>query len=76
MSDISITAVATLYNKTEAPSGETVSLAFNADYQDERNKEWSQYTPALSLSMNVLTSVADEFELGETYLLTFQKKVA
>lgn len=48
------------------------NLVFGADYMDGRNKEWSVYTPALSLTMAVKGSVADRFEVGRTYTLTFE----
>lgn len=65
------TAVATLYTKEAKTDGQTF-LAFSADYQDERNKEWAKYTPALSIQMHVLDSVAEQFEQGKNYLLTFE----
>lgn len=65
-------AVATLYSKTDAGNGQT-ALAFNADYNDERNKEWAKYTPALSVGMTVLDSVGEQFEQGKRYLLTFEQ---
>lgn len=68
-----ITAVATLYTMGESQDGQT-ALAFSADYADERNKEWSKYTPALSVGMTVLDSVAENFEQGGRYLLTFEKQ--
>jgi hypothetical protein len=67
------TAVATLYSKSDAGLGQT-ALAFSADYNDERNKEWSKYTPALGVNMTVIDSVAERFEQGKTYLLTFEAK--
>lgn len=67
------TAAATLYRKDVTTDGQSV-LHFNADYSDERNKEWSKYTPALSLSMNVIDAVAEGFEEGGRYLLTFEKQ--
>ncbi len=67
------TAVAKLYTKQPAVDGEQTALFFNADYNDERNKEWSKYTPALSINMTVLNSVAEQFEQGARYLLTFEK---
>jgi hypothetical protein len=67
------TAVATLYTKGESRDGQT-ALAFSADYADERNKEWSKYTPALSVQMTVLDSVAEQFQQGGRYLLTFEKQ--
>jgi hypothetical protein len=67
------TAVATLNTKQDAGNGQT-SLFFAADYNDERNKEWSKYTPALGVNMTVLDSVAERFEQGARYLLTFEKQ--
>lgn len=55
------------------PSDGQVSLGFAADYADERNKEWAKYTPALSVSMTVLESVAERFEPGKAYTLTFEE---
>lgn len=69
-----ITAVARLYHKVENPDEETTQLNFNADYNDERNKEWSKFTPALSLGLTVLNPVADQFQLNASYLLTFEKQ--
>jgi hypothetical protein len=51
--------------------GADVMLEFQADYQDGRNKEWASATPALSLSMTVKSSVAEHFESGRAYTLTF-----
>lgn len=66
------TAVVTLYTKGESIGGQT-ALGFSADYNDERNKEWSKYTPALGVTMTVLDSVAESFEQGGRYLLTFER---
>jgi hypothetical protein len=65
------TAVATLTGKLE--SGEQVALSFSADYNDERNKAWSKYTPGLSVTMYVTEEVAEGFEQGGRYLLTFER---
>jgi hypothetical protein len=46
-------------------------LTFQADYNDGRNKEWSVYTPSLTINMSVKDAVADKFELGGAYTLTF-----
>ena len=67
------TAVATLSTMDAKGNGET-SLAFYADYGDERNRAWAKYTPALSLSMTVTDAVAEQFEQGGRYLLTFEKQ--
>lgn len=45
---------------------------FGADYYGEAaeiNAEWARFTPALSITMNVLPGVP--FEVGESYTLTF-----
>lgn len=68
-----ITAVATLYTKGESADGQT-PLSFSADYSDERNKEWAKYTPALTINMAVLDSVAENFEQGGRYILSFVKQ--
>lgn len=70
-----ITAVANLTSKRDIDgAGEQVQLGFNADYNDERNKEWARYTPGLSVTMTVIGSVAENFDLGGRYLLTFVKQ--
>ena len=68
-----ITAVATLYTKGASNAGQT-PLTFSADYNDERNKAWAKYTPGLSLNMHVIDEVAEGFEQGGRYLLTFEKQ--
>ncbi len=51
--------------------GRQVVVTFVPDYADGRNKEWSLYTPALSLSMTLKGAVADRFEQGKAYTLQF-----
>lgn len=52
---------------------EQALVNFGADYYgeaaEEANAEWSRYTPALSIQMNVRHSV--EFKPGTSYTLTF-----
>lgn len=67
---MSVTAKVKVYQNTPGGDGQT-SLNFVADYADERNKEWAKYTPALSLSMQVLDSVAEQFPVGQAFTLTF-----
>lgn len=67
------TAVATLYTKGESNDGQT-PLSFGADYSDDRNREWAKYTPALNFSMTVLDEVAERFERGGRYLITFERE--
>lgn len=71
MSDI--TAKIVCQHKAEAGEGEdrTVTVSFQADYADGRNKEWARWTPGLSLTMGLKGAVADRFEIGKAYLLTF-----
>lgn len=69
----STTAVVRLYSKGESRDGQT-TLNFNADYADDRNKEWSKYTPALSVGMTVVDTVAEHFVEGKSYLLTFEEQ--
>lgn len=66
-----ITAKVECTRKTDAHSG-TVDLTFGADYADGRNKEWAEFTPALSMTMNVKGSVAEHFQPGAKYTLTFE----
>ncbi len=47
-------------------------LSFSPDYEDGRNAEWAAATPTLSLSMNLRGDVADRFESGKRYTLTFE----
>jgi len=56
--------------KNPVSDGQT-SLTFGADYADDRNKEWAKYTPGLTVMMTVLDSVAERFEVGQAYTLTF-----
>jgi hypothetical protein len=69
-----ITAVAKLYQKTPSSDASYVQLNFQAAYDDERNRAWSKYTPSLSVGMNVLPEVAEQFELNANYVLTFEKQ--
>lgn len=51
----------------------TVSVSFQPDYKDDRNKEWARWTPGLSLTMGLRGAVADKFEVGKAYTLTFEE---
>lgn len=46
-------------------------VKFTADVSPE-NKAWSLYTPALQLDMTLRGDVADRFEPGTAYTLTFE----
>lgn len=65
-----ITAKIKLTSKGESSDGQ-VQLNFGADYADDRNKEWARWTPGLSLTMGLKGAVADQFEVGKAYTLTF-----
>lgn len=58
--------------KKDPTYGDTVNLTFSPDYQDGRNKEWAEYTASLSYQMNVKASVAEHFEQGGKYTVTFE----
>jgi hypothetical protein len=68
-----VTAKITCTSKNESGEGDNrqVVVNFMPDYADGRNKEWSLYTPALSLSMTLKGAVADRFEPGKAYTLQF-----
>jgi hypothetical protein len=68
-----ITAKVVVDSKTASGEGDSRqdSVTFHADYADGRNKEWSLYTPSLSLQMAVKGAVADRFEVGKAYTLQF-----
>lgn len=59
-----------LNSKLSTNDGQT-NLSFGADYMDGRNKEWSKYTPILTIGMVVLDSVAEQLETGQTFTLIF-----
>jgi hypothetical protein len=68
-----VTAKVHCSTKTTQGEGDDrqVVVTFLPDYADGRNKEWSLYTPALSLSMTLKGAVADRFETGKAYTLQF-----
>ena len=68
-----ITAKVKCAQKVETGEGDDrqATLTFQADYADDRNKEWAKYTPSLQLGMTVIGSVADRFEAGKAYTLQF-----
>jgi|1185.fasta_scaffold00984_2 hypothetical protein len=68
---MAVTAKVKLDRKADAGNGQ-VSLSFSPDYQDGRNAEWSEATPALSVSMTVKGDVAERFTEGGKYTLTFE----
>jgi len=68
-----VTAKIQCQTKQESGEGDArqVTVTFVPDYADGRNKEWALYTPGLSLTMGLRGPVADRFEVGSRYTLTF-----
>lgn len=71
-----VTAKVQCQSKSETGEGDNrqAVVTFVPDYADGRNKEWSLYTPALSLSMTLRGAVADRFEQGQRYTLRFEQE--
>ena len=65
-----------LITRGAPPVVDEVGLQFHADYDDDRNQEWAKYTPALSVAMTVLPEVAERFEVGQAFTLTFEPEVS
>jgi hypothetical protein len=74
MSDVNVTAKVKCTRHQPASEGQTW-MEFQADYDDGRNREWAKYTPAFSVNTTVKDEVAEKFELGEAYTVTFTKSV-
>jgi hypothetical protein len=58
-------------NEPNPSDDSQVLLEFQPDYNDNRNQEWSKYTPALSLAMTVKAEVAEHFGLLQPFTLQF-----
>lgn len=55
-----------------SPNGEDqTQVNLIADYDDDRNKEWAKYTPALSVAITVKNEIADRFPMGQAFTLNF-----
>lgn len=69
-----VTAKIVCQGKTESGEGDQrqVIVTFAPDYADDRNKEWSLYTPSLALSMTLRGPVGDRFQPQQAYTLTFE----
>lgn len=63
------------YSKDSVSTVEQVQLQFFADYNDDANKAWSKYTPALSFNMTVIPEVAEGMEIGQNYTVTFEPEI-
>ena len=51
-----------------------VHVTMQADYNDERNKEWAKYTPGATYNFTVKEELADEFPIGASFTVTFEKE--
>lgn len=66
---MSVTAKVKVY---KSPAyGEDIRLDFTGDYSDARNKEWATATPVINVTMYVKPEVAEKFEHGKAFTLTF-----
>lgn len=68
---MAVTAKVKVTGKSSPLSKGEQGIYFSADYDDGRNKEWAPFTPSLSISMTVKAEVAENFEVGQAYTLTF-----
>lgn len=71
---MSVTAKVKVYKSPAYGNSQDVRLDFTADYSDGRHKEWATATPIINLMMYVKSDVADKFENGSAYTLTFTKE--
>lgn len=72
MTDVTAKVVVSKHDTiNEGTAYEAVSLAFAADYADDRNKAWAVATPSISLMMTVKPDVAALFPMGKPFTLTF-----
>jgi hypothetical protein len=53
-----------------------VQLGFMADYDDGRNREWAKFTPGMSITTRMKKEVAEYFQLGDSFVLSFEKETA
>ena len=62
---------------SNTPAGnDLATLSFAPDYNDDRNKAWNKTAPSLSLVMNVLSGIAQEFPVGQACELQFALETA
>lgn len=74
MPNTTITAKVRVNTVTLHGDGQSVGIGLGANYRADDNlinQEWAKYTPALSISMTVKAEVAENFPLGQAFLLTF-----
>lgn len=67
-----ITAVARC--QKQAPTDYGTNVSFYPAYDSPENQEWATATPSLSVMMTVQNDVAERFEQGGEYLITFEKR--
>lgn len=67
-----VTAKVKVSRRDELSDGQ-ISLEFQADYDDGRNEEWAKYTPGMSITTTMRGEVAEHFQQGDAFTLTFEK---
>lgn len=70
---MAVTAKVRIGSKIPQNEAGDMMVSFYPDYQDGRNKAWAVATPSLSLNMVVKAEVAERFEQGSAYTLTFEE---
>lgn len=69
---ITAKVVVTRHHATpEGSAPEQVVVDLAADYEGNRNQAWSVYTPRLNMTMVVKPEVAEHFQAGKSFTLTF-----
>lgn len=69
---MAITAKVKVYKSPGYAGSDDVRLDFSADYGEGKNKEWATATPVINVMMYVKPEVAEKFESGKSYTLTFE----
>lgn len=67
---MAMTAKVKLYSISKG--AEQTQLSFSADYAEGRNKEWALNTPILNLTMSVKNGIAEDYNVGQAFTLTFE----
>ncbi len=72
------TAKIVLNSKLEQGVGESrqVTVSFSAHYADGKNNAWAKYTPSMQVTMVLNGEVADRFQIGQEYTVTFEESEA
>lgn len=68
-----ITARVRVSNKVPIDTTQSV-VSFYGDYANGANNEWAIATPVLDFRMYMKTEVANNFNVGESYAVTFESR--